>query len=115
MTISEVFNGAADLLDSSGWCQNKNKNSDGSYCAVGAIFRVAMGVDDRSQEKDCGPEEMSAIGRKYSSEIGLAHAAVEQLESYLGRASTIWNDLPGQTASVVVGALRSAARQEVTD
>ncbi len=98
MKTSEVLNKAADLLEPRGaWTQrcsardaageeiNAHSKEAVSFCAFGAINRIAKGVD-------------------YSD-------AVITLENYLGTFASTWTDKPSRRKGQVIAALRAAAAE----
>lgn len=74
MTIREVLNGAADLIESKGWTQGSFRDECG-YCASGSIFfQPAVHVRE-------------------------LYAAAQLLEKNVGQFPVAWNDAPGRTAA----------------
>jgi hypothetical protein len=90
-TMPDVLDAAADYIEQNGWTQNRSRNADGAVCAIGAI-RYASG-------------QYVPISR-----LGLA--AVDAVESHLGRWICGWNDTPGRTRTEVVAKLREVAAAE---
>lgn len=88
MTVADVLNGAADLIERDGWCQNTSHGAGGTRCAVAAI-------------RDARPLP-----------VGVYTGALEWFERTLGCPSAaLWNDAPGRTKTEVVAALRAAAER----
>ena len=106
MDAGQALTRAADLLESSGWCQNetavdaRGKSVDArsgnavAWCMWGALDHVALRPGDEPQE-----------GR-----LRVVSEALIRVRDVIGwNRITAWNDTPGRTVVEVVDALRRAA------
>lgn len=99
MSVAEVLNKAADLLekpgawtrgtyarDSAGQLVASSDHTATCWCAMGATIRAAFSLGTRSGD------------------------AIEQIAKFAGDNIGAWNDAPGRTQAEVVAALRQAAK-----
>lgn len=92
MKISEMFDKAADLLETRGWNQGAYYATDGSHCLVGAL------------------QESSGAYRYRREQMLNFNKAHDLLLIYLNQNSVEnWNDTHGRTQEEVIGALRGVA------
>lgn len=111
LTVAEVLDGAANLLEKPGaWTQGAfSRNADGSadrdedetsasspvcWCALGALAEVS-GVDTLE------PYAFALTAPKTPAYL--------ELRDLIGGDVAYWNDEPGRTQAEVVGKLREAA------
>jgi len=83
VTVQDVLERAAQILEHSGWCQQYSHRSSGESCLYGAILDAAPGS---------------------------AMDAVYEVRERIGVMNTVglfdWNDAPGRTLSEVLAVLR---------
>lgn len=84
-----IYDGAADLLITDGWCQGRAADLTGR-CIENALYLTGL--------------------RHGVGEAGL-DALVAALDLRLGMPARIWNDAPGRTQGEVVALLRTCARE----
>lgn len=98
MTVKEVLLGAAQVLETRGWCQKQYVDKRGCCCMSGAM-QFAMGFDPRTD--DMWRSDMSRIWLE----------AIAAVESQMGAMDTVirWNDQQGRTVEEVLSVLEKAA------
>lgn len=94
--VSDVLNGAADLIERDGWVQGHYRTTEG-YCIAGAIDQTLGIIDDDELHVQLWPVAQAA--------------RVQVLAIVDDVAPTLWNDAPGRTKEEVVAALRAAAER----
>jgi hypothetical protein len=102
MRAREILNGAADVLESAGWCQH-------AYARTADGVPVASGHDEAVEF--CAVGAMNRTIKDTSPDAGEYGVALDMLEIAIGGSYTIteWNDREGQTARNVISTLRRAA------
>jgi len=100
MTVSELLDAAADLIERSGWTQKTSaRDADGTPCALnqGVAFCPIGAIDWADWVAD---HDWSLVFDAFSA---LADAIG-------GGQVAVWNDAPDRTQDDVVTALRTAAK-----
>lgn len=95
--VADVLNGAADLIERDGWCQNQYRSVDGGRCLTRALA-------DALDLPLNGPALWQHNPLYLDAEAVLQHVT--------GRWTIVgFNDEPGRTKAEVVAAIRAAAVQ----
>ena len=100
MTVSELLDDAADLIERTGWTQKTSaRDADGTPCALnqGVAFCVIGAINWADWVAD--------------RDWDIGYHALDALEAVIGRRRiAAWNDAPDRTQGEVVAALRTAAQ-----
>lgn len=106
--IAEVLDGAADVIERDGWCQNDLTSDDGRHCLMGAIG-AHLGTLSES-----GWWNLLAFDEVESKITAARDAAALAAQIDVGPGMNVanWNDAPERTEQEVLDALRLAAKQE---
>lgn len=109
VTVGDVLERAADLLEEFGWCQGsggmpweewqKGQRVSGPYCLLGAIGTALQ---------DMHGHDYWTVQSPGKSRYG---AAADLLGCRDPKRVWMWNDYPTRTAAEVVSYLRHAARE----
>lgn len=107
--VAMVLDGAADLIETAGWCQRAFRETDGRRCIVAAIEDSAGLLGQaRSGEGWSGKRwANAAVGAKHACRRALDESGPGRL-----RLLAAWNDLPDRTPAEAVALLRRAADSE---
>jgi hypothetical protein len=95
MDLTEIYDGAADLIDERGWRQGGRMDLTGPVCITESIGQLA-------------PERQAAYDFLAFKVLRLG-ARSNQVTS--GERLVSWNDHPSRSKEHVIAALRKAAKQ----
>lgn len=101
MTVEKTLELAADILDTTGWCQNRGYH-DGKRCVSSAIGAAAI-------ELTSGERWADFQGMAYTVMLHTVRDAHKAVYRVTGDELAAWNDTPGRTVEEVVATLRKAA------
>lgn len=97
MKASEIFAKAADLIEENGHCKNIEHSSEGEYCWIGAIRKIAMG------------NTFGENGIKDESVLILPDEIYRSISSDEIFYGILWNNSLDTTPKMVIERLRNMA------
>lgn len=114
--VKRILREAADLIGTSGWAQHVYEQGDGSFCAVGAIRKVAHGdswqgrnLSEKAQGVLADALREAGVEDPRDYDYGVwPDPYAEELRNY--NLITEWNDDDQRTADEVIRVLREAGQ-----
>ncbi len=97
VSVADVLNGAADLIERDGWFQGRYQGPNGEHCVTDALLRSA----------GTSPGDSGTPGALVLFSDASLKLATEVCDNRL----PVWNDEFGRTKAEVVAALRAAAKK----